>query len=198
MRTGLSFLNAKELIHAHKKSYPIFWKWVGNAVDRVKQGGNLYTVFGWQYHSGPKTKHGTLLNFPMQANGAEMLRLACINATEARIKICAPVHDALLIEAPINDIQTAITQTQQIMAKASKLVLGDKLTLRSDVKIIKYPERYVDGRGTKMWETVLKVLDEIRKEGTHQCTPNLRTGEQVVLHPCAPAQSTYISPIGIL
>jgi hypothetical protein len=34
----------------------------------------------------------------MQANGAEMLRLACIGGIEAGIKIGAPVHDAVVIE----------------------------------------------------------------------------------------------------
>ena len=36
----------------------------------------------------------------MQANGAEMLRLACCLATERGIEVCAPVHDAVLICAP--------------------------------------------------------------------------------------------------
>ena len=36
----------------------------------------------------------------MQANGAEMLRLACCFATERGVRVCAPVHDAILIEAP--------------------------------------------------------------------------------------------------
>jgi DNA polymerase-1 len=36
----------------------------------------------------------------MQANGAEMLRMACCLGTEQGIEICAPVHDAVLICAP--------------------------------------------------------------------------------------------------
>ena len=40
----------------------------------------------------------------MQANGAEMLRLACCFATEEGIAVCAPVHDAILIEAPVEEI----------------------------------------------------------------------------------------------
>jgi hypothetical protein len=38
----------------------------------------------------------------MQANGAEMLRLACCLATERGIEVCAPVHDAILICAPLD------------------------------------------------------------------------------------------------
>ena len=34
------------------------------------------------------------MNFPMQAGGAEMMRIAAIAATEAGIEVCCPVHDA--------------------------------------------------------------------------------------------------------
>ena len=44
-------------------------------------------------------------NFPMQANGAEMLRLACCLATEGGVRICAQVHYALLIEAPMRELE---------------------------------------------------------------------------------------------
>jgi hypothetical protein len=40
----------------------------------------------------------------MQANGAEMLRLAACLATERGIEVCAPSHDAFLICAPLERI----------------------------------------------------------------------------------------------
>ena len=36
----------------------------------------------------------------MQANAAEMLRIACLLIAEHGVQLCAPVHDAILIEAP--------------------------------------------------------------------------------------------------
>jgi DNA polymerase-1 len=160
-RTGLSLFEAKELICAHKKSYPLFWEWIGSAVDLVKLGGVLYTVFGWRYHHGPKTKHGTILNFPMQANGAEMMRLAACELTENGINVCAPVHDAFLIEAKESNLESTVKLAQKIMADASRVVLGSKLVLRSDVKTIRFPARYADERGDSMWRTVLALLDEL-------------------------------------
>ena len=58
---------------------------------------DLHTVFGWHVHVGEQSNPRSLRNFPMQANGAEMLRLACCFATERGIEVCAPVHDAVLI-----------------------------------------------------------------------------------------------------
>ena len=37
----------------------------------------LHTVFGWTVRVGPDANPRSLRNFPCQANGAEMMRLAC-------------------------------------------------------------------------------------------------------------------------
>ena len=66
-------------------------------------GIGLHTVFGWWLRVGPMTTDRTLRNFPMQANGAECLRLACVYALRRGVKVIAPVHDALLIEAREDD-----------------------------------------------------------------------------------------------
>ena len=64
------------------------------------------------------------MNFPMQANGAEMLRLACCLATERGLAVCAPVHDAILIEAPAAEIDEHVAALQACMREASRIVLG--------------------------------------------------------------------------
>ncbi len=115
--------------------------------------GKLWTVFGWTVHTGTNPNPRFLRNFLMQANGAEMLRLACCMLVEAGIKVCAPVHDAVLIEAPLADLEEAITTSRTIMSEASATVL-DGFRLRSDATVFRYPERYMDQRGAKMWETV--------------------------------------------
>ena len=46
---------------------------------------------------------------------------------------------------------------QAAMAKASRIVLAG-FELRSDVKIIRHPDRYQDRRGAEMWETVMRLL----------------------------------------
>ena len=99
----------------------------------------------------------SLRNFPLQANGAEMLRLACCLATESGISVCAPNHDALLIEAPIDDLEAAIERTRQCMAEASATVL-DGFELRTDVRIIRAPDSWTDKRGEAIWSAVQQAL----------------------------------------
>jgi hypothetical protein len=96
----------------------------------------------------------------MQANGAEMLRLACCLATERGVAVCAPVHDALLIEAPVEELEEAVAMTQEAMAEASAAVLGGP-KLRAEAKLVRSPERYVDERGASMWATVWAILNKI-------------------------------------
>jgi hypothetical protein len=89
-----------------------------------------------------------------------MLRIACILTTEAGIRVCAPVHDAILIEAPLSELDEAVATTQELMARASVEVL-DGFALRSDAKVVKYPERYMDELGEKMWNHVWRLLNEL-------------------------------------
>ncbi len=100
----------------------------------------------------------SLANFPMQANGAEMMRLACSLATEAAIGVCCPVHDAILVESPAEDIDVVVQRTQATMREASRIVL-DGFELSADAKIVRYPDRYFDeGRGRTMWDKVANLV----------------------------------------
>jgi hypothetical protein len=151
---------ARRLLELHRQTYPTFWRWSQGAVDHAMLRGWLQTVFGWRIHVGPEANPRSLANFPMQANGAEMLRLACCLATEMGIAVCAPVHDAILVEGRDAEIEGVVAETQRVMREASEIVL-DGFALRTDAKIVDPGERYLDPRGVKMWETVQELLTEL-------------------------------------
>jgi DNA polymerase-1 len=151
---------AKDLLDKHKQMYREFWKWSEAAVDYGMLYGKLWTTYGWTVHSGDNPNPRFLGNFLMQGNGAEMLRLACCFLTQSGIRVCAPIHDAVLIEAPLKELDDTICETQALMAKASRVVLSG-FELGTDVDVIRYPDRYKDVRGTKMWETVQGILHEL-------------------------------------
>jgi hypothetical protein len=100
----------------------------------------------------------------MQANGAEMLRLACCMATERGIEVAAPVHDAVLIVAPIDRINADVAAMQAIMREASRIVLAG-FELGSDAKIARWPDRYTDIRGAVMWSTVVRIVEAVEADG---------------------------------
>jgi DNA polymerase I-like protein with 3'-5' exonuclease and polymerase domains len=173
MRIGQPVPRARELLRLHRETYQVFWEWSDAALDHAMLYGKLWTVFGWTVHLDDKPNPRSLRNFPMQANGAEMLRLACCLAVERGIRVCAPIHDAILIEGPAESLEATVQATQQAMAEASEIVL-DGFQLRTEVQVIPYPNRYMDERGIKMWETVWGIIARLETVGT--CAPTYRRG----------------------
>jgi DNA polymerase-1 len=149
-------VRGRDLLRMHKETFRQFWRWSDAIQDEAILAGRLRTVFGWTVHAGDQPNPRSLRNFPMQGNGAEMMRLACCLATERGIGLCCPVHDALLIEADAAGIDAAVEATQQAMQEASEIVL-DGFQLRTDAKIVRHPDRYSDKRGQVMWETVCEL-----------------------------------------
>lgn len=92
-----------------------------------------------------------------------MMRLACILATERGVDVCCPIHDALLVEGPLDAIQSTVEATQRAMVEASRIVLNG-FELRSDAEVVRYPDRYMDERGERMWETITNILTELEAE----------------------------------
>jgi hypothetical protein len=156
-RIGQPVARGRELLRLHRETYRRFWAWSDRILDHANLFGRLHTAFGWEIRVRPDVNSRRLRNFPMQANGAEMLRLACCFATEEGVSVCAPVHDALLIEAPLAELEDSVGRVQRAMQKASSLVL-DGFLLRSEAKLIRYPDRYVDDRGLTMWAMVQACL----------------------------------------
>jgi DNA polymerase family A len=150
---------ARGLLEHHHRIYARFWDWSNNRVNRYLLYNEQQTVFGWRLRFRGHPKINSVRNFDMQANGAEMLRLACCRGTEAGISICAPVHDAILMMAPLDRLDEDVARMRAHMEEASQVVLRG-FRLRSDQHVFRYPERYSDpqGRGQFMLEMVLKLL----------------------------------------
>ena len=152
---------AKDLLRKHREAFRTFWKWSDSNVDYALLCKKLWTVFGWQIQVVGEINARSLANLPMQANGAEMMRIACILMTEAGIRVSAPVHDGVLIEAPLEELDDRVQQAQELMREASRQVLGG-FELTTDADIYCYPERYRDEeRGGKFWDKVMSLLQSI-------------------------------------
>jgi DNA polymerase I len=156
-RIGRPVIIARDLLRAHHETYRRFWRWSDAAVDHAVLTGSLSTVFGWPIHVGPDFNPRSLRNFPAQGNGSELLRLACCYATEAEIEVAAVIHDAVLIVAPLENLEHDVARMRACMAKASRDVLGG-FELRTEATLVRYPERYRDPRGVVMWDRVSRLI----------------------------------------
>jgi DNA polymerase I-like protein with 3'-5' exonuclease and polymerase domains len=162
MLIGQPYTFARELLTQHRAIYKRFWAWSQESISRGMLLGELRTVYGWTLHVRSGANPRTLSNFPCQGNGSEMLRLAVCLATERGIPICGSLHDALWVESSIDNIDEVVQGTISAMEQASRHVLGGA-QLRTDKTVVRYPNRYLDKRGERMWSTVMGILAEIEE-----------------------------------
>ena len=113
----------------------------------------------------------------MQAGGAEAIAWRRFRY-KAGIEVCAPVHDAFLIAAPVEKINEDTARMRLIMSAAGQAVAG--LPIATDVKQVLYPDRYMDERGVKMWETVQRLLAALKQRGSGM---NANTAPDVLYSP---------------
>jgi DNA polymerase I len=67
--------------------------------------------------------------------------------------------------APIGEIETAVAATREAMAKASHVVLNG-FEVRTDAKVTRYPDRFSDPRGKRMWNVVTRLIEEAEAVAT--------------------------------
>jgi len=163
-RLKISTFEAYEMLSQHHQQFSQYWAWSDDYIQHSMQTGVVQTAFGWTYHIGivGQINERSLRNWPIQSAGADILRIACILAARHGIRLLAPVHDAVLIEAPIDRIEADVTLMQEVMRRASCIVLNKDANgaheLRTDFKIFKHPGHYTDPRGDAIWEHVLELL----------------------------------------
>jgi DNA polymerase I-like protein with 3'-5' exonuclease and polymerase domains len=153
-------LIASAVIERHRREYARFWGWRNNMVECAMLDRQIETVFGWTLYLSSSPNKKTLYNFPMQGNGAEMLRLAAWWLCEAGIVPNMLIHDGILIKAR-NEEQ--IKQTEEIMRVAGREVCdGLEIGVDEDQRLDR-GKRYRDKRKAAqyMWRTMMEVLQEV-------------------------------------
>jgi len=155
-------LEANALLQKHRETYRHFWRWADNNIDAGRLVLKLDRCFGLSIHArGGSPKANTFLNWPIQAQGPEMMRIACISSMERELKLCAPIHGALLIEAPLEGIDGDVARLKDCMAEASEAVLGDGKICRIDIEIVRHPDRYMEENGHAMCSKITQILNEV-------------------------------------
>ncbi len=167
----------REMLRLSPRGLPVVLEMVRRDGTRGDLAGSLQTVFGWTLRVGPDVNPRSLRNFPCQANGAEMLRLACCLATERGVFVVAPVHDALLIEGPARSIDEIVRATQEAMSEASEIVL-DGFRLRSEAASCDGPIATWTIAGC-IWARVMGLLPGVAEASLLRPFPASKGGPKV-------------------
>jgi hypothetical protein len=157
IRTGISLYEAGEILARLRARFRVFEDWTKRVADRAGLDMEISTPLGWVMQCPPGINPRTVRNFPIQSTGSEILHVACVLAERRGIRLVAPVHDAIMAEAPIEQAEDVSTALDRTMRDAAAVVLRG-YELPTDVQMVRPGQRYFDERGEAMWNTINKLI----------------------------------------
>ena len=167
---GISKSQAARIIDQMIARYPVLNAWLERVTTKAAHCVPIVCTLGWSLTATDKPGEvRTFLNFPMQANGSELMRLVIIRAGAAGLRLIGCAHDSFLIEDTIDGIEASVAKLQEIMRQASQDLFGG-FELRADCKpsrdIVRYPDRFIDKReiedGMRHWNRLMALITEER------------------------------------
>lgn len=137
---GIKPSEAKEYIDRYFETYKGVAKWIEHTIKKAKEIGYVQTLMGRRrYISGLQEKNKHLyqaaariaINSPVQGSSAEIIKKAMINIVnifekkDLNAKMILQIHDELVLEVPIPEIETV----QKIVKKEMETVVKWKVPL---------------------------------------------------------------------
>jgi DNA polymerase-1 len=163
VRIGILIYEACEILARLQARFCRFEDYIRSVIDHAGIDLEVSTPFDWRLRSPSGTNPRTLRNFPMQSTGSEILHVLCVLAERRGIEIVATIHDAVLAECPLGEINDVALALDRTMRDASALVLRG-YELPTDCQLIRPGERYYDERGEAMWNTVTRLVAKLERE----------------------------------
>jgi DNA polymerase I len=154
-------LIAAEIIWRYAERHPDFWQGRLQAVANALNDRRIESSYGWPLHITHAPNQRSLLNFPMQSNGAEMLREAAVQLVDAGIIPIMLIHDGILFQ---ETDPRKIEEAQEIMRKVGREICeGINVGVDLDWSTTKTGPRYQDKRplAKSMWEAIMNVLQAL-------------------------------------
>jgi DNA polymerase-1 len=152
---GITRRAAASLLQQHRMAFPRFWEWLEHWRDVADLEGRVTSLTGWSMIVDDHVGHRTVDNFWCQSNGCSMLQLAILALRDAGIRVVHPVHDAVVVEAPVAEIEEVAAETRRIMEDVGEQLLFGRLRIGTDVEIYRPGDRMLPHAGREMWDRVM-------------------------------------------
>jgi hypothetical protein len=162
IRTGRSLFEACEILARLRARFRVFETYAQCVVDHAGLQLEIGTPLGWYMQCPPGINPRTVRNFPIQSTAAEILHVACILGERRGLAIVAPVHDAIMIEAPLDQEEEASAALDRVMRDAAAVVLRG-YELPTDVQIVGPGQHFFDKRGAEMWATIARLVTKLEE-----------------------------------
>jgi hypothetical protein len=180
---GISKTQAQRIMDQMTARYPVLSAWLERVTTKAAHCIPITCVLGWSLAAtGKRGEERTFLNFPMQANASELMRVVLVRAS--KLPVIGYVHDSFLLEDTVDRIEQSVAEMQDIMREASRDLFGG-FELRADCKphdIVRFPDRFVDKReredGMQHWNWLMALIaGEHDEESAHRRHENAATTE---------------------
>ena len=141
---GISRKKAKQYIEEYLEQYSGIKKFMEDITEKAKEQGYVETLFHRRRYI-PELKSNNYMvrqfgaraamNTPIQGTAADIMKIAMINVYKElknkglKSKIVLQVHDEMMIEAPLNEIE----EVKQIMKKSMESAIELKVPLIVDI-----------------------------------------------------------------
>lgn len=121
-QTGLSRTEAKQMIEAYFETYPKLKEYMAEQVNKARQLGYVETILGRKRHLKDINSNNFVVrghaernavNAPVQGSAADVVKMAMIKIDkqlaeqQLETKMLLQVHDELVFEAPVDEVEVA-------------------------------------------------------------------------------------------
>ena len=158
--------DARRVVDLHHERYEDYWEWSDRRLQRAYDDGELVARDGWRCKVVSSTPEFTARNWLIQTNLQALFRYGSLMTHRRGVRQITPVHDAIFIELSEDKIERDVAIVVDSLERASRRFLYG-LTLKVDVKLIRYGERFTDSRGEPTWAFVERSLHEYEEGQRH-------------------------------
>jgi len=165
---GISKSEARRIIDQTNERYPVLKAWLKRIQIKAAHGIPITCTLGWSLEmvNGTSDEERTFLNFPMQANAAEYMRLIIVRASHLPLIGCA--HDSFIVEDTIEQIEQTVAELREIIRQTARDLFGFELRAdyNPEMDCVRYPDRFVDEReredGMRHWNWLMALVEEAK------------------------------------
>lgn len=122
---GVKYKVAEKFIVHMRKLFPSYWKYVDKLIAKIiDRNKRAWFPDGFGVTASKDARPTTFGNLPFQGTGSYILRRICVELYKAKIRLVAPVHDAVIVMCKEDEREEVANKVKAIMEKASKDATG--------------------------------------------------------------------------
>jgi DNA polymerase I len=162
-----STIIATEIYEWHKSYFYVYWTWLEKCIQQSRIDGFMSTQNYWLRYVDNDVRKTQLQNFPMQSEGAEMMRMV-VNLLASRyqkikdvrpdgLDLTCTLHDAFYMLSNEEHYEYDSKVLGKCMDYGSKAILNGYVVGR-DITVYDYNKPYYDERGDKTYKKIMALI----------------------------------------